>query len=420
MTSLPETETAPPAMPTVDGTKQRLLRAIDTFEASKSSREIMLEADAAAMINTDALVGRSVRVYWPDDDAWYLGLVTSYDPGTGQHAVDYADGSHEHITAALDRIRLMLTVGADLPVASPSALAAYCAVLESRADRTQAKEPEEAATIRRKVAELKTLMPPPVVVPAPTQEEEEEEGAEEHKRPPFALPGDYRPGDLVWAQVKGFPPWPAMVVTMEHGYDGKRNASKKSRQNYVPVIYFGTFERSWQKLSSLTPMREGIEKNLHIAKTNRRRQFAAAICEVCEFMTNGELPEGIFPCNDEPDSDEEDEEEEESEKKGGKNAEERPAKRPKQKESSGMVWSSISREPGMPLQVGKSLKVLSLGRIEWLHPAFHDEKCIWPVGFRAEKVATTPAGGEKPVRHLCEVLAAPDGSGPIFRYSGNV
>lgn len=61
--------------------------------------------------------------------------------------------------------------------------------------------------------------------------------------------------------------------------------------------------------------------------------------------------------------------------------------------------------------------VLALGRIEHIHPAFHDEKHLWPVGFVAERVAATPASDRKPVPHRCEVLAAPDGSGPLFRWA---
>lgn len=35
--------------------------------------------------------------------------------------------------------------------------------------------------------------------------------------------------------------------------------------------------------------------------------------------------------------------------------------------------------------------VLALGRIEWIHPGFHDEKYLWPVGYKAERLAATPA-----------------------------
>ena len=36
----------------------------------------------------------------------------------------------------------------------------------------------------------------------------------------------------------------------------------------------------------------------------------------------------------------------------------------------------------MPLRVSASLTVLSLGRIEFINPAFHNEKHIFPLGYR--------------------------------------
>lgn len=43
--------------------------------------------DVATAIAPGALVGRAVRVLWPDDSAWFLGEVTTYDPATGHHEV---------------------------------------------------------------------------------------------------------------------------------------------------------------------------------------------------------------------------------------------------------------------------------------------------------------------------------------------
>lgn len=60
--------------------------------------------------------------------------------------------------------------------------------------------------------------------------------------------------------------------------------------------------------------------------------------------------------------------------------------------------------------------VLSLGEVDFLHPAFHDEKTIFPVGYRAVRVTASQASDMDVVPHLCEILAAEDGSGPVFRY----
>ena len=59
--------------------------------------------------------------------------------------------------------------------------------------------------------------------------------------------------------------------------------------------------------------------------------------------------------------------------------------------------------------------VLSLGRIEYLHPGFHDVKNFWPVGYKVARLAATPASAKKECLHTCEILEGPDGSGPLFR-----
>ncbi len=43
--------------------------------------------DVAVKLAPELLVGRKLRVYWPDDDGWYLGTVVSYNAQTGQHKV---------------------------------------------------------------------------------------------------------------------------------------------------------------------------------------------------------------------------------------------------------------------------------------------------------------------------------------------
>lgn len=48
---------------------------------------ILGRVDAATAIAPEALVGRQIRVYWPEDDAWYLGTVGHYDPAAHTHQV---------------------------------------------------------------------------------------------------------------------------------------------------------------------------------------------------------------------------------------------------------------------------------------------------------------------------------------------
>ena len=69
-----------------------------------------------------------------------------------------------------------------------------------------------------------------------------------------------------------------------------------------------------------------------------------------------------------------------------------------------------------PIKINAGLAVLSLGRVEWVHPAFHSAKHIFPVGYRALRLAASPASGGKEAPHTCEILASPDGMGPVFRW----
>lgn len=68
-------------------TQQQLLDAHAIFERHKADRQFFLELDLAARLDPQALVGRQVRVLWPDDEAWYLGTVTNYDPSSAEHLV---------------------------------------------------------------------------------------------------------------------------------------------------------------------------------------------------------------------------------------------------------------------------------------------------------------------------------------------
>ena len=64
----------------------------------------------------------------------------------------------------------------------------------------------------------------------------------------------------------------------------------------------------------------------------------------------------------------------------------------------------------------ESAAVLRLGRIEWVHPAFHSEQYLWPVGFRSTRIASSFLSRDRAEKHSCEVIEAPDGSGPLFRF----
>jgi hypothetical protein len=67
----------------------------------------MADAAAADLPVGEDLVGRRIRVYWPDDDAWYFARVRKFMRTTGQHMLRYeADGVEEWSTMSRERFEL--------------------------------------------------------------------------------------------------------------------------------------------------------------------------------------------------------------------------------------------------------------------------------------------------------------------------
>ena len=56
----------------------------------------------ALKLAPEALIGRKLRVYWPEDDGWFLGTVVQYDAHMGQHKV-YLEASLQLLCAACNK-----------------------------------------------------------------------------------------------------------------------------------------------------------------------------------------------------------------------------------------------------------------------------------------------------------------------------
>lgn len=68
--------------------------------------------DVSMRLAPEALVGRHLRVYWDNDDAWFAGSVVEWDEGTGRHKVR---GRVQHArTAMTDRVIAGRLVGESL------------------------------------------------------------------------------------------------------------------------------------------------------------------------------------------------------------------------------------------------------------------------------------------------------------------
>ena len=52
----------------------------------------------------EALVGRRLRVWWPEERAFFEGAVVSYDAASGAHVVSYDDGDEERVRLSDERV----------------------------------------------------------------------------------------------------------------------------------------------------------------------------------------------------------------------------------------------------------------------------------------------------------------------------
>ena len=210
----------------------------------------------------------------------------------------------------------------------------------------------------------------------------------------------YGQGLPVWAMMKSFPPWPAMVMTeAESKFRGLKpgGASAAGKQPKVNLIFLGTYEVATMLLKDVVPLREGIERRLY-APTQRqirggKLRRALALKELEDYLRDGEIPDRLLTIAELGDLEEPEEVEQEDEAAAGgaKKKGKKKAKKPK------------------ALKFG-NLVVQALGRVEYVDESYHNEKFIFPAGYRA----TRQIRGQ---RFLCEIVQGPSCDGPSFEIS---
>ncbi|KXZ51594.1 hypothetical protein GPECTOR_12g558 [Gonium pectorale] len=368
----------------------------------------------------EQLVGREVRVLWPDEEAWFCGRVTRYDEETGRHTVEYDDGDVEHLHLAAEEVRLQVVPGeaeAGLAPQPPAALqrtaacmAADAARLRERATELQssrARTPSGAA----QTEEAQTEDPQELIAKGSSDLEMEAAGSADCVIPTVpaevpaepSLPADWdslqvlRPGEVVWAQL----------VCVRFFGDHTVYA--------LPAV--GAGQRVPDRGGAL-PFLAGLELGWHwrgaptATASSHSQRFQRALFELRTYMTDGELPRGMIP----PNYDEEDDEEGEDQGCSGGDANAGTAKGSggNRSAAAGGYSAAALGTVTLPLTLGPKLQVLALGEIIWLSRWFHDEKYIYPVGYKAVRLMASGASGGREVRHVMEVLASEDGVRPVF------
>ena len=338
---------------------RKLTDAMQKFVARKANRRQWREVDLSK-IHPIALIGRSCKVYWPLDDDWYPGVIHDYYPQTKKHRIDYKDNEMEIVLLSKERLKLKLSHEEWVELEISNGL--------------KGPDPLELVALATAV---------------------EDEGLFGH-------------GELVWAKVKGYPMWPAIVMDDDHAAACGMEPGKKGM---LPLQFFGSYDHCRFNEKKLVPFSKGLMQKFHTKC--KRLVFVHGLEEVERYFKECRLPDSMAHLLDDGD--------------GVNGAIERQKQEieenwpePDEHEASGEGRRTMTRKPAkliFPLRLG-SLTVLNLGKVVQDSEHFHDQQYIWPEGYTSIRSFPSAKDPDTFVDYKMQVLRNPlTPSLPLFRVS---
>ncbi|KAL1459845.1 hypothetical protein WDU94_011798 [Cyamophila willieti] len=95
------------------------------------------------------------------------------------------------------------------------------------------------------------------------------------------MPEVFKIGDLVWAKMKGFPPWPGKVSTPPADI-----ASKKPKKPSSCIYFFGSRNYAWIEDNFI---KSYLEHKETLEKSNKSVAFKEACAAIEDFIAKGEV-----------------------------------------------------------------------------------------------------------------------------------
>jgi hypothetical protein len=317
---------------------RKLTDAMQKFLTQKVRSRQWKEIDLGA-VHPTALIGRSCKIFWPLDDEWYPGVIHDYHSQTHKHRIDYKDNEREWLILAKERVKLKVT---------PEELVEIKSSIEEHPSRQIMKKPDLDG-----FAALAA-------------------GVDDHE-------GQLGHGDLVWAKVKGYPMWPALIMDEEHAK--LCEIEPATRAAMLPLQFFGSYDYARISSKKVVSFSRGLMLKLHAKR--KRLAFEQGLAEVETYLKEHRLPEAMLRLLDsqgdgalgvierqKPEFQESWPEPDSLELMGKKRNHQAVGK---------IVGGCLS---SFPLNLG-TLSVLSLGKIVKDSEHFHDQHYIWTEGYTA-------------------------------------